>query len=88
LFRKECKAKDGWIEEFVTLRKPNGQLNYRFISGTDYAYQCFCYIHDNPKEAGLVKSNVDWEYSSAKDYAGMRKRNLCNLELGRSIFLL
>jgi putative transposase len=85
LFRKEFKAKDGWIDEFITVRKRDGKLDYRFIPGTDYAYQCFCYIHDNPENCGLVKRSIDWEYSSAKDYAGLRRGTLCNLEMGRRL---
>ncbi len=85
LFRKECKAKDGWIDEFVCLTKLNGKPDPRFLPGTDYAYRCFCYIHDNPKEAGLVKCNTDWPYSSARDYAGLRKGTLCNLKAGRGL---
>lgn len=85
LFRKECKAKDGWIDEFVTLKYRNKQNNYSFQLGNDYAFQCMSYIHDNPKEAGLVKSNTDYHYSSARDYAYLRNGNLCNLEMGRKI---
>ncbi len=85
LFRKRCKAKDGWEEGFITLRKPNYKLDHRFKPGTDYAYKCFCYIHNNPRKKGLVKRNVDWKYSSAKDYAGLSKWSLCNLKLGRDI---
>jgi len=85
LFRKRCKSKDGWIDDFVTLKKPDGKDDYRFLPGTDYAYQCFCYIHNNSKEAGLVKCDVDWVYSSARDYAGLRKGTLCNLKLGRDL---
>ena len=88
LFRKECKAKDGWIDEFITLFKPNGKLDARFLSGTDYAYNCFCYIHNNPNDADLVKECTAWKYSSAQDYAGLRKGNLCNLELGRVLLNL
>ena len=85
LFRKRCKSKDGWIDEFITLNKTSGKTDYRFLPGTDYAYQCFCYIHDNAKMAGFVKNNIDWRYSSARDYAGLRKGTLCNLELGRDL---
>ena len=85
LFRKECKAKDGWIDEFITLIKENGKMDYRFSIGNDFAYSCFEYIHNNPKEAGLVSRNTDWNYSSAKDYEGLRKESICNIELGRKI---
>jgi len=85
LFRKKCKAKDGWIDEFVSVRQPNGKLNAHFRIGTGYTHHCFKYIHYNPKEAGLVDKITDWSYSSARDYAGLRKGTLCNLELGREM---
>jgi len=85
LFRTRCKAKDGWIDEFITLRKTNGQLDYRFLPGTDYAYNCLSYIHNNPCKANLVKIDTDWAYSSAKDYKGLRNGSLCNLKLGKEI---
>ena len=85
LFRKSCKAKDGWIDELITLEKKDGKLDPRFFIGNDYAYQCICYIHDNPKQAHLVRNATDWAYSSAKEYAGLRGGNLCNLEMGREI---
>lgn len=85
LFRKQCKAKDGWIDEFITLKKPDGKLDYRFLEGTDYAYPCFCYIHENPKNAGLVNDPLDWPYSSARDYAGLRNGTLCNVALGKKL---
>ncbi|MBK8280215.1 MAG: hypothetical protein IPK94_08945 [Saprospiraceae bacterium] len=60
-------------------------MDYRFSIGNDFAYSCFEYIHNNPKEAGLVSRNTDWNYSSAKDYEGLRKESICNIELGRKI---
>jgi putative transposase len=65
--------------------KRNGKLDYRFRPGTDYAYQCFQYIHQNPVDAGLVQRTIDYPWSSARDYAGLRKGSLCNLELGRQL---
>ncbi len=85
LFRKECKAKDGWINEFVTLEKRNGQEDYRFLSGTNYGLYCFNYIHYNPVEADMVKLITGYPYSSAKDYACLRNGTLCNLNLGREL---
>ncbi len=85
LFRKPCKAKDGWIDELITLEKSNKKEDYRFFPGTDFAYQCFCYIHNNPVKAGLVEEIEDWPYSSARDYTGLRDGSLCNLTLGKSL---
>lgn len=82
VFRPKCKAKDGWIDEFVTA---GGMANASFAPGNGYFYNCFCYIHDNPTEAGLVSKNTDWDYSSARDYAGLRKGTLCNLEMGQEL---
>ena len=44
----------------------------------DYYFNCFHYIHQNPLSAGIVKRLEDWEFSSFKDYAGVRKGTLCN----------
>lgn len=85
LFRKECKAKDGWIDEFITLTKTGGKLDARFTSSSDYALVCFEYIHNNPKKAGLVENILDWPYSSAREYAGLANESLCNLKVGNEI---
>lgn len=85
VFRKNAKAKDGWIDEFITLTNKNGKLDYRFSIENNYGFQCLKYIHDNPTKAGLVSTNTDWKYSSARDYAGLRKGTLCNLELGKEL---
>lgn len=51
-----------------------------------YAETCFHYIHNNPKAAGIVAKNEDWEFSSYRDYAGLRDGRLVNKELGREYF--
>ena len=38
----------------------------------------FHYIHQNPFKAGLVKRMEDWEFSSFRDYVGLRNGTLCN----------
>jgi putative transposase len=86
LFRKDCKAKDGWIDEFITLIKTGGKIDSRFTAGSDYAFACFEYINNNPKEAGLVDNILDWPFSSAREYAGLANDSICNLNLGREIF--
>lgn len=47
-------------------------------SNDDYGLTCFNYIHQNPYSAKLVDKIEDWEFSSFKDYAGMRNGTLCN----------
>lgn len=39
----------------------------------------FDYIHQNPLKAGLVTRLENWEYSSFKDYVGMRGKSICNI---------
>lgn len=80
LWRGECKAKEDWIDAFVTVKD-----KIHFQIGNDYAYQCLRYIHANATMAGLVQKDVEYEWSSARDYAGLRNGSLCNLEMGRQI---
>ncbi|MBE9467233.1 MAG: transposase [Bacteroidetes bacterium] len=49
----------------------------------EYPQVCFNYIHQNPVKAGLVKNAIDWEFSSAIDYAGLRDGKLVNLEVAK-----
>src|SRR6056297_1196607 len=46
-----------------------------------YPEMCFHYIHQNPVKAGLVKSACDYEFSSERDYAGLRNGKLVNKEV-------
>ena len=46
-----------------------------------YPQVCFNYIHLNPVKAGLVNKPEDWEFSSAADYAALRKSNLTSTEI-------
>lgn len=49
-------------------------------SEKEYPQVCFNYIHQNPVTARLVKNPGDWEYSSYRDFAGIRNGNLINRE--------
>jgi putative transposase len=46
-----------------------------------YPQICFDYIHRNPVKAGLVKKAVDWEFSSAREYAGLSKFEIVNKKM-------
>ena len=46
---------------------------------------CFHYIHQNPLKARLVKRMEDWEFSSFKDYAGLRDDTICNYQLAANV---
>ncbi len=47
----------------------------------NYGLVCFNYIHQNPVNAAIVGKMEDWEYSSFKDYAGLRNGSMCNKNL-------
>lgn len=49
--------------------------NYK---SNNYGLICFNYIHQNPVNAGIVNNMEDWEFSSFRDYSGMRNGTLCN----------
>ncbi|RMF28593.1 MAG: hypothetical protein D6765_05790 [Bacteroidetes bacterium] len=84
LFREKCKAEDGWNPGFYSISGRGGKL-FKFCSGSDYLAACFDYIHQNPVKAGFVTCPENWPWSSARDYAGLRKGTLCNLELGMEL---
>jgi putative transposase len=46
-----------------------------------YPQICFDYIHQNPVKAAIVENETDWEFSSAKDFAGSRKGTLVNKKI-------
>lgn len=51
----------------------------------NYGITCFNYIHQNPVSASLASRLEDWEFTSFRDYAGMRNGNLCNKEIAYEI---
>ncbi len=55
----------------------DGSLNHGYIA--------FHYIHQNPLKASLVGRLENWEYSSYKDYAGLRNGSLCDKELAHQL---
>jgi REP element-mobilizing transposase RayT len=50
-------------------------------TNSNYPFICFNYIHQNPVKAGLVKRFEDWEWSSFKDYSGLRNESICTKDL-------
>ena len=51
----------------------------------DYYNTCFHYIHQNPIKAGITTMLEDWEYSSFRDYAGLRNGTLINKKMAEEI---
>lgn len=46
---------------------------------------CFHYIHQNPAKANLVTREQEWEFSSYRDYAGLRSGTLCNKSIANQL---
>jgi putative transposase len=44
----------------------------RNIVSTDELTEKLAYMHANPLKRGLAERNIDWEWSSARWYAGWR----------------
>jgi putative transposase len=57
----------------------------KLLETIEYAVTALWYIHQNPIKSGLVNNIQDWEYSSYKEYYGLRSGKLCNVDLGKSI---
>jgi len=51
----------------------------------DYSLCCFIYIHNNPKNAGLVTSPDLYEFSSYADYIHQKEDSICNLPLAKQL---
>lgn len=55
-------------------------------NSSNYGIICFHYIHQNALAAKLVSKIEDWEFSSFKDFAGLRNGTLINKE--RAFYLM
>ena len=85
LFRKRSKA--NVINSFKGLQ-PNFWKSkiaiFNMLPENQYPQICFNYIHYNPVKAGLVSKDIDWEFSSARDYANLRNNGIVKKELART----
>ena len=80
LFSHNTKAK---VLNNTLLTVPNRLEG--IVEKPNYAKTCFFYIHQNPYNAGIVKKLEEWEYSSFKEYAGLRNGSLVNKKLAENI---
>ena len=83
LFREETKAEclttiDGITPSFYNTR--SGTMINISDPEKEYPQICFDYIHFNPVSAGLTQTPEEWEFSSFRDYCGMRDGHLINRE--------
>jgi putative transposase len=65
--------------EYGSLFKQKAQA--KLINLNEYLIQVFHYIHQNPVKAGFIAAIAEWEFSSFRDFAGLRNGALCNIEL-------
>ena len=87
-YTQAINKKMGRSGSLFRTRAKSKSLNDQRHLHNNYALNCFLYIHQNPMRAGLTKSLQDWEFSSYKDYAGLRNGELCNYELTKEILHL
>ena len=91
LFREQTKAEcvncpNGVTPSFIT---KDGVTQINIVQPEkQYPQICFDYIHKNPTKARLVRQNEDWEFSSAKDYLGIRNGKLINKEIAKEYLSL
>ncbi|MDP2363970.1 MAG: transposase, partial [Ignavibacteria bacterium] len=50
----------------------------KLLLGDNYLLTVISYIHQNPLRKNLVSVIQDWEFSSYRDYAGLREGTLIN----------
>jgi putative transposase len=77
LFRQKTKSKLLTGADGLTPALESGVI--------DNCTNCFHYLHQNPWKAGLVERLEDWEFSSFRDYAGLRDGSICNEEIAHSL---
>jgi len=90
LFRESTKSEclncpNGITPSFIT---KNGITQINIQDQIQYPQVCFDYIHQNPVKANLVNNVIDWEFSSALDYAGFRDGKLVNKKVARNFLLV
>ncbi len=80
LFKAHTKAECINCPEGITLSFIKSKINIENPE-KQYPQTCFNYIHQNPVKAKLVTKEVDYEFSSARDYANLRDGKLINKDI-------
>lgn len=75
--KAECITKSKGITP-AFINTAAGARIFTTIPEKEYPQNCFNYIHENPVKAHLVKLPENWEFSSFRDYCGLRKESLIN----------
>jgi len=61
-----------------------GRFQAKWVDREVYLHHLVQYIHLNPVKAEIVKTPEDWEFSSYREYAGLRQGTLPKMESIRS----
>jgi putative transposase len=91
LFRQKTKAECLTLSNNITpsfFNSTHGTIMNAQIASEQYPQICFNYIHQNPVKAHIVSRGRDYEFSSAPDYAGLRKGKLVNMALAKEYGLV
>ena len=83
LFQKRTKAKLIYDEIEIEPSYWNTAFGtvINISEGKSYLETCVEYIHQNPVYSTIVKNAEDWEFSSMKDFLGLRKGKLIDYGL-------
>lgn len=83
LFQKRTKAKP--LIDYIKIDPAYWNTSFgtyiNISDGKSYLETCIEYVHQNPVNSGLVKIAEDWEFSSFRDYLGLRKDSLIDYEM-------
>jgi putative transposase len=60
----------------------------KLLETKSYALTAFWYLHQNPVKATLAINLLEWEYTSYKEYCGLRSESLSQVDLGKNILNL
>ncbi|MDP4270834.1 MAG: transposase [Bacteroidota bacterium] len=77
--KAECITKSDGITPSFYNTATGTRLNIT-VPEKEYPQVCFDYIHNNPVAAGLVNQPEDWEFSSYRDYCGLRNGKMIDKE--------
>ncbi len=84
--KAECVTKSqGITPSFINSNQ--GAIIHVPIPEKEYPQVCFHYIHNNPVKANLVNKPEDWEFSSFRDYCGLRNGKLIKRERAKEFGL-
>lgn len=91
LFKPHTKAECTTKTEGITpsyFNTAHGTIINVQIPEKDYPQVCFNYIHNNPVKANLADHPEDWEFSSYRDYCGLRNGKHTNKTIAKEFGLI